>query len=184
MERADFPRRHAGKRVNHDAERWAKVQRSVSEGGAVALIGNRGTGKTQLAVDAGRDMIVTSQHSVRYVKARMLGMAVRQHSFAAANRDELAAIERWAKPHLLILDDLHEIADDREWERSTLTLILDLRYDHARPTILVANTTPEKFPSMAGPSICDRMREGGGMIVFGGPSLRGKRDGDDDQRTA
>jgi DNA replication protein DnaC len=160
---------HAGYR-----ESTRKAKAACEAGGLVAFVGNRGTGKTQAAVEVAVGMF--AEHPVRYVKARMLGMYLRE-CYQKQGMGEAESIQRWVRPHLLIIDDAHELSDQKEYDRSMLTLLCDLRYDESRPTILIANVSPEKAQHLWGASIADRMNDGGGMIVFHGQSLRRSKHG-------
>lgn len=158
----DSPELAAKRRKLHDA---------IRRGAIVGMVGNRGTGKTQEAVLAAKDFITEELRGARYVKAVRIGMAVRE-SFGKPGGSETAAIDEWVRPQLLIVDDVHELRDDKEYDRVIFTLLCDMRYDDAKPTILVANVTPEQSGKLFGASIADRINDGGGLITFNGPSKR------------
>lgn len=183
LEASGLPQRHI--ETAKDGRRWgvpgyqqsvAKAKTACEHGGMVALVGSRGTGKTQVAVEVA--MAHSGTKSVRYVKSRVLGMHLRE-AFDNPKLTEREALEKWVRPHLLIVDDCHELADDKQYDRSMLTLLADLRYDKCRPTLLIANVAVEKAGAMFGPSIADRLNDGGGMIAFAGQSLRGAKRGKD-----
>ncbi|MFP3386161.1 hypothetical protein, partial [Tritonibacter sp. SIMBA_163] len=75
-----------------------KAEKACEMGGLLAFVGSRGTGKTQVAVEVAAGMAATKP--VRYVKARMLGMFLRE-AFQKPSVTEVDAIQRWVRPHLL-----------------------------------------------------------------------------------
>lgn len=185
MESAGLPARHREKlrdESRHDMPGFRdsveKAVRACEQGGMLALVGNRGTGKTQVAVEVAARMMDQRNASARYVKARMLGMHLRE-TFDDPRTSERQALQKWVRPHLLVIDDCHELSEQKEYDRSILTLLADLRYDQCRPTMLLANVAPENTGRLFGASITDRLNDGGGVIAFTGKSLRGARHGQD-----
>jgi DNA replication protein DnaC len=85
---------------------------------------------------------------------------------------ERAAIEEFLKPYFLVVD-AYEVRADSEFENRILDYIIDKRYDNMKSTLLISNEIKEKFMGVLGPSICDRMKESGGIIELKGKSFRG-----------
>lgn len=174
--RANIPDRH---RINARDESGAphewKRRRDflfsrIGQGLLVGLIGNRGTGKTQLAVSLGIASIAV-ERSVLYVKAMDIFLWLR-HNMADGESSQLSAMNQFLAPDLLIIDELGE-RGETDFEDRMLVYICDKRYDRAsKDTVLIANMTPEVFRESVGPSISDRLVECGGLISCEWPSIR------------
>ena len=151
-------------------------------GGIVTFLGDRGNGKTQASLQVARRLAwmwsedpasAEWETVIRYLRCREVGMAVR----SAYGRDcgtEMDAVSRFVAPRLLVLDECQERMDT-DHEARTLTLVLDKRYGQMRPTILVANCTEAAFRELMGAAVIDRVKEGGGILVFKWESFRGKK---------
>ena len=84
---------------------------------------------------------------------------------------DAAWLVEWAAPYLLGIDEASERLDS-DWSRLMLSALVDARYANMRPTILVANASPEHFAETVGDSIASRATEGGGLIVADWSSFR------------
>jgi len=152
---------------------WAaKAKRLLARlaGGAgtlVAMLGARGTGKTQLAIAA---IAGTCDRGLpaRYIDARMLFMAIRD---GMGRHEEVATYQQFLRPHLLVIDQLEERKDSPA-ELQMLFTIVDGRYAALRDTIVITNETAEAFEHAIGASIVDRIRERGRVIKCDWPSFR------------
>lgn len=140
-------------------------------GGILALLGDRGNGKTQCGVMLVRRFCLELKLSL-YVRAREIGLRVRRAYDSGAQITELEALEEFISPRLLVIDEVQELPE-KDFSRDTLTYIVDCRYGRCVPTVLIANATEDAFKRIVGPAVIDRLREGGGVIVFDWPSFRG-----------
>lgn len=160
---------------------WARYRdellaftRSHPDGGSVFLVGERGIGKTQMAVCMMRSMIgqkntVTRRiHSVRYVSAAELFMAVRD---AQKQGRELQTLYSFTDPLLLVIDDIHEQCGS-DHERRTLTRIYDARLGYGRYTLAISNASRAATGKALGPSITSRHMESGTTIEVKGRNWR------------
>jgi DNA replication protein DnaC len=140
------------------------------------LIGNTGTGKTHLAVSILKHVLTagssgcyaTVQGALRQVKDTW-------------GREESArhgdVMRRFTKPDLLVLDEVG-VQFGTDAERIILFDMLNERYNHMLPTLLISNLPKQDVAQFLGDRIVDRMRENGGkLIVFGWDSYRSRRDG-------
>lgn len=139
------------------------------KGGIVALIGNRGTGKTQMAVCIVREWCKT-ENTARYVKAMDFFLAIRS-SFKDDDVSENDVLNIFMTPRLLVVDALEE-RGETPWEDRMLSHLIDRRYDDMKETILISNQKPEAFDVSIGPSIVSRLNETGGKIIFDWESFR------------
>jgi DNA replication protein DnaC len=143
-----------------------RMAESLEEGRLSAMIGPRGTGKTQLAawIMANRD-----GHGMYFRAADLMSTMKSWYSLPSDqcnhNNRLLATVP------LLVIDEMQERVET-EHEDKIITALIDKRYGNLLPTLLVANLTLEKFSQHVGPSIDNRIREGGMVLLCDWPSFR------------
>lgn len=132
----------------------------VSRGGIAVLLGNRGCGKTQVAVCIMCNALAGWLRTVRYTTAcEMFGEI--KNSYGGG--DTQAVMDRLTKPYLLVIDDCHERSDTAH-EDHLLMQIMDRRYRHQRGTLLISNQKRDAFAKSMGPGITSRIWEHGVVI--------------------
>jgi DNA replication protein DnaC len=136
----------------------------------VALIGPRGTGKTQLSVGAMLD-VMSLRRSALYMTAMDVFLWLRA-VYADPDVSELDAVAELLAPSLLVIDEVGE-RGETPFEDQRLTYIIDKRYAAMKDTIVIANLRPEELAKSLGSSIVDRLRECGGIIECKWESFRG-----------
>jgi DNA replication protein DnaC len=139
--------------------------------GIVALIGTRGTGKTWLACGLVLDFCRAGRRAF-YMNAMDYFLELRSTFDDGSKMTQAKVEEKYLRPALLVLDEVHE-RGDTAWEDRTLTRIVNKRYEAELATVLISNQTPEQFAERVGASIADRIHDGGGVIRCEWPSLRG-----------
>lgn len=175
LARCGVPRRHAQKAELRRQPGWAgalgeAARLCARKGAVVALLGPRGTGKTQIAAELLR-AAVADRRSVRYGTAVELFLDVRA-AMGARNRTEADAVADWCRPSLLVIDELQE-RKGTGFEAGLLAAVVDRRYGALRDTVLVANADRAGFEALAGDGIVSRLNETGGIIRCDWPSFRG-----------
>lgn len=168
------------------SNRWKVACNGVDDNGIIALIGTRGNGKTQMGVqlilracklyEPTEDELnhKVAKGIVSYKRLRELHMLIRQAYSPGSMVTESQAIEQFVTPRLLVVDECQEINEGKsDWAKQTFTYILDRRYGKMRPTVLIANCNQNQFRTLVGDSICDRIKEGGGIVRFEWDSFRG-----------
>ena len=176
---AKVPARHKGIRAWEELKGpdgySAKVRtlREFTEDsdGTLAIIGPRGTGKTQAACVAIREA-VRNLRSASYITALELltNLKERYEPGAGSAADWLS---EWSFYDLLVIDEISEM-EATPHNRHMMTALIDKRYRNIRSTILLGNLDPAGFSNLVGGSICDRCKEGGGILRFEGwKSFRG-----------
>lgn len=177
MRNAGIPRRHDQARVLH-GEKWQEKQTRIGElsntGFLVALIGDRGRGKTQMGVETIRDYIKADRGSARYVKAMDFFMAIRQTYGKGGGQTENDVVNDFIKPGLLVIDAM-EVRSETAWEDRLLNHLIDRRYDECKDTLLIGNIAKDEITSALGHSIASRAGETGGVIVCDWESYRGAK---------
>lgn len=174
--RANVPERHSRNRVSAEEAggHWSaahdRVVGSLGSGALWGLLGERGTGKTQIAVNSIAKCCAIGRPAL-YVKAMDVFLWVRS-AFKDESVSELDALAEFLSPRLLVIDEVSE-RGETPYEDRLLVYLIDKRYDAMHDTILIANQTAQAFAESMGPSIVDRLRECGGLIDCSWPSFRG-----------
>jgi DNA replication protein DnaC len=175
---AGVPDRHKSFRPDQSiVPEWSQAYNSLkmrlNEGVLLALIGNRGSGKTQL----GSCLIGFCAHelgkSCLYQKSMDIFLRIREANKLDGDSEKKAVAE-FLKPFLLVID-AYEVRGDTPFENRTMDHIIDKRYDLCKSTVIISNDNEESLKKSLGSSICDRMKETGGIIVMNWKSLRGNK---------
>lgn len=91
----------------------------------------------------------------------------------ATRRTEAANTLRKAhKCSYLVIDEFSELAGS-DYERRTLTNLIDHRYDDMKTTVIITNAKPDKLAQQVGRSVYSRASEVGGIVYCDWPSYRG-----------
>lgn len=171
--RTEVPKRYRGEwdRPQLDPvwmEHFGKAMQKCEDGGIVALIGPRGTGKTRLASEAMRNL---APEKGCYTTAMGLFLRIRASFGKSSKESEDDIVREMSTNPLLILDEVQE-RGNTAWEDRLLTHILDKRYGAMAPTIVIANLTEAALVECLGDSIISRLTETGGILEINGPSHR------------
>jgi len=150
----------------------ARLRGLLDEPAMIALVGQRGTGKTH-AASATVNGFCLAGRSAMYTRATDVYLAVRETFRNSGGASEAEILRRYTRPALLVVDEI-QIGAGSEWEGNTLTHIIDERYASLRSTILIANLTPEDFVKRIGDSIASRLQETGGIVLCTWPSFRAR----------
>lgn len=175
-EAAGVPERHRGSAKELAAgpsgawgEAAAKVT-ALERGALVALIGRRGTGKTQIAVQLVRETCKRGQ-SALYLTAMEVFLRLRATYQDKVAETELGVLRALAKPAVLVIDEVQERAETA-FEDRVLTHLIDRRYGAMKTTVLIGNLKPSQLQPSLGDSVSSRLQETGGVIECDWPSFR------------
>lgn len=173
LRNANVPQRHR----NHVAlkgDAWKiKHQDLIAKLGTgflIALIGTRGTGKTQLGVEIIRENINLLK-SALFTTAMDIFIEVKSTYRKSSDYDEGDIVKEFCRPRLLVIDEIQERAETA-WEDRILTHLINRRYNDEKDTLLIGNITAEQFAQNIGSSILSRLNETGGIIVCDWESYR------------
>ena len=147
---------------------FRKVMDKVEIGGIIALIGNRGTGKTRIAAEAVRNF---SPDKATYTTAMGLFLRIRASFGKKGGETEEQIVKEMSQCALLVIDEVQE-RGNTAWEDRLLTHILDKRYGAMTPTIIIANLDANGLTECLGASIVSRINETGGIVTITGKSHR------------
>jgi DNA replication protein DnaC len=167
-----IPERHR-RCVDETHEAWRKAREElwdrIGSGFLIALVGNRGSGKTQLAEQAVKGATST-ELSAFYTRAMTIFLEIRA-TYRSETLTELAVVEKFCTPRLLVIDEI-QVRGDSEWEGKVLDNIIDERYGAMRDTLIVGNLKPDTLRKSLGPSVMDRLNETGRIIECAWESFR------------
>ena len=188
-----LPIRHDGVDPSHDGK-WGEVFKSCLKilttrpDAMFALLGPRGTGKTQMAVELVKSFVSNSAHeassdaiqhrriierrggglllscSAIYTTAMEFFMDLKSSYAPESGQTEDLVLNKYVTPELLVVDEVHDRSGS-QWEDRLFTHMIDRRYRMGgKKTIFISNQTPKEFEADVGASISDRIDECGGIV--------------------
>jgi len=171
-------------------EQWQAAYETAANvtktGGIVALVGNRGTGKTQIAAEITRNGMFPTIDASTYASGCKINRTSQKSLYrraidifldlrdAAKNHTKRSEKEVLAGLHdcgLLVIDEYQE-RGETEWENRIMRNLIDKRYADKRATIIIANLTRKELFAGLGESVIDRARENGKSIECNWASYR------------
>lgn len=165
-------------------DKLAKLTNTLqSKGAIVALVGPRGTGKTYIASQFVIDRLWSEHGTPRctwshYTKLTTLVGRLKAFygDMGTIDGEKLEQYRTFLTKilDLLIIDEIHEVADDSRHKDRILTDILDARYSAKKDTLLISNQSAEEFSRTTNASILSRLNEHGGIISCAWESFRDK----------
>lgn len=168
------PERHVARKVIDRSGPWgareSELARMLGKGFLVALVGGRGPGKTQMAVE------LMKKHTYALKTAyydTLTGLFLKiKATFKKDNKEtEGDLVLEMVKPSLLVLDEIGRRSDS-DWENRILYELLDRRYRAMKDTLLIANQNKAQFIESIGESLASRMQETGGIMECNWQSYR------------
>ena len=138
-------------------------------GSMFCLIGQRGTGKTQMAVSL-LGAATRAGQTCLYCKAMDFFTDLKD-SYSEKSATSKQVFLKYRAPTLLVIDEI-QVRSESAWENQSFTHLIDQRYDALKTTILIGNLKPETLAASLGESIYSRMTETGGIVVCDWPSFR------------
>ena len=178
-----FPRRHRDKATSirdmkiADREAVDAVCEFIAgDSIALAILGQYGVGKTQLATNASKIIMqVQPVNSCRYTTIYdmfdYLKERMRRDGDASEEKNPL---KRYTSTPLLVIDDINP-GYGSTFERVTLHRIIDERYRKQRRHLLISNLDAKEFRFLVGEAVATRIEEDGKIIELRGPNRRGGR---------
>lgn len=167
------PKRHVQRRVQMSGE-WASrlntVKEMIGKGVLIGLVGGRGTGKTQLAVELMRYTTEMEQKAL-FVSAIEFFMHIKETYNRDSELTEADVIYRFTRPKLLVIDEIGKRGNS-DWENNLLFEAINQRYNDMKDTVLIDNRSKAEFIETIGPSLSSRMNEGGGILECNWNSFR------------
>lgn len=170
----DAPARHLALKQPRIDNEWATklalLESKIGSGFTVALVGVRGNGKTQMAVQL---MVAATEQlkSAKFCTAAKFFMAIKASYRKDSQDTEFEVLRDYRSPALLVIDEIGKRSDSG-WENSLLFELLNDRYNDMTDTVLIDNRPKADFVSAIGASLASRMSESGGIIECNWESFR------------
>jgi DNA replication protein DnaC len=186
----DFPERHRAQ-VELVGDEWAKTYEKALEVAnacaIVALIGGRGTGKTQMAWQISRNVRLTNVNKLTtengfskrferpaiYRTAMDIFLELRSTYSPTSKKTEWDLMKEYENAALLVIDEIN-VSTGSAFEDLKITAIMDKRYQRLRPTILIGNVDIQQFTDRMGKSVINRIEEDGIILSCNWQSYRTK----------
>ncbi len=169
----NLPLRHQ-RLEKFEGEEWKarleQVTQKIGKGFILALIGQRGTGKTQMAVEC-IERAISQAKRAEYCLAMDFFLKIKATFSRDAAEDEGDVLNRYCVPKLLVIDEIQERAES-QWEDRLMTHLINRRYNDMKDTLLISNLCKEEFVASIGSSIASRLNETGGICQCNWKSFR------------
>jgi DNA replication protein DnaC len=138
------------------------------------MSGGAGTGKTHLAIGIVQHVIEKGGTGRYETVMGMLGR-IKDTYNPNTNTTEQQVIDELVAYDVLVIDEVGRQLDT-SYELAQLFRVLDLRYQHLKPVVLVSNLGRTALVDLLGVAIVDRLRENGGALLpFDWDSQRSKK---------
>ena len=187
----DFPERHRAQ-IDLVGDEWTatyqKALQTANACGIVALIGGRGTGKTQMAWQIAKNIRLANVNTVNrdsgftkeinrpaiYRTAMEIFVELRSTYAPKAEKTEWQLMKEYENAALLVIDEIN-VTTGNNFEDLKMTAIMDKRYQRLRPTILIGNVDLQQFIDRMGKSVINRIEEDGIILSCNWQSYRTKK---------
>jgi DNA replication protein DnaC len=151
-------------------EKYRSIAAMLGSGFMIALIGGRGSGKTQMAVQLMKHA-TAKLTSAKFITAVQFFMEIKETYKRDCDSAENDILEKFSRPSLLVIDEIGKRGGS-DWENNLLFELLNRRYNDMKDTIMIDNRSKADFIETIGPSIASRMSENGGIIECNWQSFR------------
>lgn len=138
---------------------------------SVAMVGERGRGKTQAGVLLAKDAIEAGYSALVTDWAEWVDEV--QSDYTRRVKTQAEHVTALTTPDLLVLDDVGAAASAAgDLERKLFTRVIGARYNRRKPTIITANLSKSELQAAMGERAFDRIEHACAWVVFNGPSER------------
>jgi len=173
----------------HGAEWLAAFETAkpiIASGGIIAMVGDRGPGKTQMAAELARlgewkpdkkqftrgdGLVVHHGKTALYRRAMDIFIELAHVRKNHVKSSEKEVLDKLGDVGLLVIDEFQE-KPETEFTARAISNMIDKRYASKRPTIIIANLKRNELFASLGASVVNRARENGKSIEFNWPSYR------------
>lgn len=151
------------------------TEKLVEGDALLVLLGPRGTGKTQAAVELSLYLdlhlkgIDPSYITTHYYSP--LGELLNKEKASWSDKGMESPLKRAKTCGLLVLDEIQE-STASDWERQTLTLLVDDRYRNMKRTMLIGNLSQKGLSDFLSDSVRSRIKETGSIVEMAGKRYR------------
>ena len=144
--------------------------KNVKQSVGMILIGKTGTGKNHLAAAIIHEAV--DSYTCLFIEAIKLIRTIKE-SWKSEGLTESQVLKQFLIPDILVIDEIGVLFGS-DTERLYLTELINDRYSHCKPTILIANLSIQELKTAIGDRAVDRFRENGRVVIFDWNSWRGR----------
>jgi len=159
--------------VHQYAETFGKRSK---QGNSIIFMGKIGTGKTLLARIL-QQCLINHDLSVEYHTSLSFLKSLHDKQFSSYEAFDLA-LKTYRHLPFLIIDEVTEGcgkgAYPADWERNLLRMIIDVRYQYCKCTLIITNRNQQELIERLGEPTIDRLSEKGIRLAFNWESFRKK----------
>jgi len=148
--------------------RWFLDNMNTSTG--LILIGQPGTGKNHIVSAIITEAIEKHNKTALFTETLKIVRAIKE-SWRKNDEAESQVIKSFIEPDILAIDEIG-VQFGSDTERMYLTEIINDRYNHQKPTILMGNVLVSDLGDIVGERAVDRFRENGKLVVLDWDSYR------------
>lgn len=155
-------------------EAWFRAGlETLGTGCLLILLGDRGSGKTQLATELVRESRACHRKA-RYTTAIDFFLSLREAYRSAPDApSEREVLKQFIETDLLVIDEIHERGGS-DWEDRMLRYVIDQRYGARRDTVVIGNLKRDALFAALGKSVESRFCEIGTFVECVGVNWRAK----------
>jgi DNA replication protein DnaC len=145
------PKRHALANPPRDGpwgQKLVALETRLGQGVLIGLVGNRGAGKTQLAVELMKQLVQKGRPAL-FRTAMEIFMRFKASYRSGSAESELDILRAHRRPSLLVIDEVARRGES-EWENNMLFELLNQRYADMTDTILTCNLSAAELEASLG----------------------------------
>ena len=160
-----LPLRHWKAQVNFCDSVFVRAMDAIKvapPGSIMVVVGPRGNGKTQLAVEIGRWLLETDK-SVHYTTPVNLALRFRSARRWKSEESEEDVFDSLASVTGLIVDEIGQDVGNSD-DAALFFRLIDHRYANLKRTLLIGNFLATSVSQVLGSSIVSRAHECGGIL--------------------
>ena len=143
-----------------------------TRGEGLIFLGRPGTGKTHLACAIGMELCNRGEY-VLYQKTADIMRRIKDTYSRNSKETETGIYRQLLDYDLLIIDEVGRQVGS-EAEKLMLFEIINGRYEHCKPIVLISNGTFAELREYITEAGFDRLKEIGKSVIFSGESMRGR----------
>jgi DNA replication protein DnaC len=152
----------------------AYTENFTAAAGGLWLIGPPGTGKTHLGAAMVNDLIRERNTAAMLFSGREIIRQLRATWHTDSALSEADVLARLGLVPLLVIDEIG-VGSGSDVEHAQLFDVVDERYVHGNPTVILSNLPAEQLKQAMGHRAYDRLREGAKLLSCNWESRRGAR---------
>jgi DNA replication protein DnaC len=136
---------------------------AIESGRSAAFFGAPGTGKTHLA--CGMLAHISEKGGTAWYTTVMDALSRIKDTYHRSSAEtEAQVVNQLSTVDLLVIDEVGRTLDTN-YESAQFFRLMDIRYRHLKPTILISNLNREKLCAYLTEPVVDRIREAGGALL-------------------